>query len=145
MAKINQRSWRVPGRRTKRKAWGYTTVINGAQRRCYKADWTKEDAEKALSELVLNIEPPKKLPEITLAQAAERYLAEKARKRSLKEDKRLLAHLQSAFGPDTNLSDITASRVSAYKAQRLASASVRRKDENGQPTRLGAASINLVS
>jgi len=80
-----------------------------------------------------------------LAQAAERYLAEKARKRSLKEDKRLLAHLQSALGPDTNLSDITAGRISAYKAQRLASPSVRRKDENGQPTRLGAASINLVS
>jgi integrase len=142
MAKINQRAWRVPGRRTKRKAWGYTTVINGAQRRCYKAAWTKEDAEKALSELVLNIEPPKKRQEITLAQAAERYLAEKARKLSLGEDKRLLAHLKSAFGPDTNLSDITAGRISAYKAQRLASVSVRRKDENGQPARLGTASIN---
>lgn len=142
MAKINQRTWRVPGRRTKRKAWGYTTVINGAQRRCYKAAWTKEDAEKALSELVLNIEPPKKRPEITLAQAVERYLAAKARKRSIAEDRRLCAHLASAFGSDTQLSAITAGRISEYKAQRLASLSLRRKDEFGQPTRLSSASIN---
>jgi integrase len=142
MATVSQRAWAVPGRRTKHKAWGYTAVINGQQRRCYKSEWTKEDAQKALSELLLNIEPPKKGPEITLAQAVARYLAAKARKRSIAEDRRLCAHLASAFGSDTQLSAITAGRISEYKAQRLASLSVRRKDEYGQPTRLSAASIN---
>lgn len=36
MAKVNQRTWRIHGRRTKRKAWGFTTIINGKQKRCYQ-------------------------------------------------------------------------------------------------------------
>src|SRR5512134_2861185 len=98
MAKVTQRTWRLPGRRTKRKAWGFTAVIGGKQRRCYNAAWTKEDAEQALSERLLNIEPPKKAPKITLTDAADRYLAAKARKRSLGEDRRLLTHLTATFG-----------------------------------------------
>ena len=38
MAKVNQRPWRIPGQRTKRKAWGYTAQVDGTQRRCYRAD-----------------------------------------------------------------------------------------------------------
>src|SRR5205807_8223512 len=102
MAKVNQRKWKVPGERTKRKAWGFTTQLpcnpcphrhpeTGAvlhpdgvrQIRQYKAEWTQDDAEKALAAAVLNIEPAKRQAGgITFGVAAERYLATKARKRS---------------------------------------------------------------
>src|SRR5439155_1976 len=83
---------------------------------------TKEDAENALAARLLKLDPePKpKAPGLTLAQASERYLAAKARKRSLAKDRRYLEHFKSVLGADTALVDITASRISAYKAQRLA-------------------------
>jgi hypothetical protein len=31
MAQVNQRLWKIPGQRTKRKAWGFTAQINGKQ------------------------------------------------------------------------------------------------------------------
>ena len=38
MAQVNQRLWKIPGQRTKRKAWGFTARINGKQVRRYKAE-----------------------------------------------------------------------------------------------------------
>jgi integrase len=127
MAKVNQRKWKIPGQRTKRKAWGFTVVVDGKREKHYKAEWTQDEAEQALAELLLKIEqaPRTKAGGLTLAQAAERYLAAKARKRSLAEDKRLLEHLKASFGADTPLADITASRISEYKAQRLTNKSER--------------------
>ena len=91
MAQVNQRLWKIPGQRTKRKAWGFTAQINGKQVRRYKAEWTQDDAEAELAKALLQIEPPKpKTPSITLAEAAERYLATKARKRSLAKDRKTL-------------------------------------------------------
>jgi hypothetical protein len=29
MATVDQRSWRIPGQKTKRLAWGYTVTVNG--------------------------------------------------------------------------------------------------------------------
>ena len=144
MAKIRQRTWRVRGQRTKRKAWGFVTVENGNQVRCFKAEWTKEDAENALAARLLKIdqEPKVKAAGLTLAQAAERYLATKARKRSLAKDRRTLEHFKSMFGADAALADITASKISEYKAQRLAATSVRRKDAQGNGTLLSAAAVN---
>src|SRR2546430_2517094 len=144
MAKVRQRTWRVGGRRTKRKAWGFVTVENGKQVRCFKSEWTKEDAENALAARLLKIdqEPKVKAAGLTLAQAAERYLATKARKRSLAKDRRTLEHFKSMFGADAALADITASRISEYKAQRLAATSVRRKDAQGNGTLLSAAAVN---
>src|SRR5712692_10966384 len=98
MAKVNQRPWKVPGQRAKRKAWGFTVQVNEKdqkkQKRCYKAEWTREDAEKALAALLIQVEQqrPRKSSGLTLAQAAERYFATKARKRSLREDRRILQH-----------------------------------------------------
>ena len=47
MAKVRQRTWTIPGQRTKRKAWGYVTINErGKQVRCFKAEWTKEAARK---------------------------------------------------------------------------------------------------
>jgi hypothetical protein len=98
MAKVSQRVWRVLGQRgAKRKAWGYTAqVIEDGKRkqmRVYRAEWTREDAEKALAALLLQVEQQKATaPGLTLAQAIERYLATKARKRSLAKDRRTLEH-----------------------------------------------------
>ena len=49
----------------------------------------------------------------------ERYLAAKARKRTLRDDARILKHLEAYFGKDTPLADVTASRISEYKGHRL--------------------------
>jgi len=143
MAKVNQRPWRVPGQRTKRKAWGYTVQMDGKQKRVYKAEWTREDAEKALAARLLQVGPPKpKSSGLTLAQASERYLATKARKRSLREDKRILEHLKSALGADTLLTNLTASRISEYKTSRLGTVRKIGGGENAIDRTLTAAAIN---
>lgn len=74
--------------------------------------------------MTLKIEQPKpKDAGITVAQAVERYLAAKARKRTLTEDERILGHLKEHFGRDTALAEITASRISEYKGHRLTAVS----------------------
>ena len=129
MARVNQRPWIVPGQRGKRKAWGFTVQVDGRQKRVYKSEWTRDDAEKALAAFLLKVEEPKaKTSGLTFAQAIERYLAAKAKKRSLDDDRRLLEHLKLAFGADTPLAEITAGRISAYKIERLRT-KVRRDSE----------------
>jgi integrase len=81
-------------------------------------------------------------PNMTLSEAFERYFKAKARKRSLGEDRRQAGHLAEAFGKATPLRAVTAGRISAYREQRLAALSVRRKDADGNPTPLSAAAIN---
>src|SRR2546426_5210591 len=120
MAQVNQRAWKAPGQRAKRKAWGFTAQINGRQIRRYKTEWTQDDAERELA-AALQMEPERPNDaSITLAAAAERYLGLKARKRTFTEDKRTLEHLKAAFGETTLLAQITADRISKYKARRLA-------------------------
>jgi integrase len=139
MAKVRQFAWKLPGQRTKRKAWGYVGMKDGKQFRMFKSEWTREDAETALSAFKLNIEEPKAAASsITFAVAGERYLAVKARKRGLAEDKRLLGHLAAFFGKDTPLAELTASRISDYKGHRLSTAR-----KIGEDTRLLAgATVN---
>ena len=75
MTKVTQRLRRIPGQRTRRRAWGYTAQIveNGQrkQKRCYKAGRTRDDAEKELAALLLKVEqqPKAPVPSLTLAQA----------------------------------------------------------------------------
>jgi integrase len=143
LAKVNQRPWKTPGQRTKRKAWGYTVQVDGKQMRVYKAEWTREDAEKALAARLLQVEQPKpKSSGLTLAQATERYLADKARKRSLGEDKRIVEHLKSALGADTPLANLTASRISEYKTSRLGAVRKISEGYNVIERRLTAAAVN---
>jgi integrase len=111
--------------------------------RRYKAEWTQDDAEAELAKALLQIEPEKpKGPGITLAQAADRYLATKARKRTIEADRRQLELLKAEFGEETPLAEITASRISEYKAKRLAA--VRRIGEGvtAVERRLTAAAVN---
>jgi hypothetical protein len=46
VASVQQREWKIPGQRTKRKAWGWTAEINGKRKKSYRAEWTRDDAEK---------------------------------------------------------------------------------------------------
>jgi integrase len=143
MARVNQRLWKIPGQRTKRKAWGFTAQINGKQVRRYKAEWTLDDAEAELAKALLQIEPLKpKGPGITLAQAADRYLANKTRKRTIEADRRQLDLLKAEFGGETPLSEITASRISEYKAKRLAAVRKIGEGETAIERRLTAAAVN---
>jgi len=143
MAKVNQRLWKIPGQRTKRKAWGFTAQINGKQVRRYKAEWTQDDAEAELAKALLEIEPARpKGPGITLAQAADRYLATKARKRTIEADRRQLDLLKAEFGEETPLTQITASRISGYKAKRLAAVRKVGEGETAFERRLTAAAVN---
>jgi len=81
-------------------------------------------------------------PGVTLAQAADRYLASKARKRTIDADRRQLELLKAEFGAETPLAEITASRISEYKAKRLAA--VRKIGQGGAAVdrRLTAAAVN---
>jgi integrase len=143
MAQVNQRLGKIPGQRTKRKAWGFTAQINGKQVRRYKTEWTQDDAEAELAKALLKIEPAMpKVSGMTFSEAAERYIATKARKRSLALDRHWLGHLKVEFGPETPLAEITASRIAEYKDKRLSAVTARRKNADGQPARLSAATIN---
>jgi len=143
MARVNQRLWKLPGQRTKRKAWGFTAQINGKQVRRYKAGWTQDDAEAELAKALLQVEPTKsKCVGITLAEATERYLASKARKRTIDADRRQLDLLNAEFGGETPLVEITASRISEYKAKRLAAVRKIGEGEAAVERRLSAAAVN---
>jgi integrase len=116
VATVNQRLWKVPGQRTKRKAWGYTAVINGKRVKSYKTEWSKEQAEEALAKALLQIKAPKAEGSgITFAEAKSRYLAAKARKKSIRGD----ARYESVFGAEMPLVEITGSRISGWKSERL--------------------------
>ena len=145
MAKVFQRVWRSGPRKVKRAAWGYTVQIDGKQERRFSEEWTKEDAEKALASRQLGLVAPSSAqPPLgrTFAEAVERYLAAKARKRSLARDRAFLEHLKAEFGADTPLSEITASRISEYRDRRLGATTTRYRDAEGQPRALSAATIN---
>ena len=131
MAEVRQRTWKLPGQRTRRLAWGFTVTINGKRVRQYRTEWTKDDAERELAKVKLGLEQSKaeaQAPGITLKEAAGRYLAAKTRKKSLETDKLHLAMFRSAWGDDTPLAQITGAKISAWKAERLATVSRRTKE-----------------
>lgn len=138
MSLVRQRTWTIPGMKTKRKAWGFTVTVDGKRKRYQSAEWTKEQAQDELAKVLLQIEQEPKAEEstFTLAQGVGRYLAVKARKKTIEESRRHLKHLLSAFGGDTPLAALTANRISEYRAQRLGVVS----KQTGQ--HLSAAAIN---
>src|SRR5438874_10313092 len=110
MAKVQQRTWAIPGQRAKRKAWGFTLQLeDGRREKHYRAEWTREDAEAELAKALLQVAPAKpKGAGLTLGQACARYLTLMARKKSLANDTRIVKHLKAELGEDTPLADITA-------------------------------------
>ena len=118
-------------------------MVGGKQERKYSAEWTKEDAEKALAARLLSLEPKALAPEsptMTLGQAKEKYLAVKQAegKRSIRDDRQNLHRLVAALGVDTPLGEITASRIADYKVQR-AQATVKR---NAKEQPIAPATVN---
>ncbi len=138
MAEVGQRSWRVPGQRSKRLAWGYTVTVNGKRVRQYRSEWTKQNAEEALAKARLGLEQEtqKSAAVITLGQAVESYLASKVRKKSIKDDERHLKTFLVAFGSSLPLVQVTSARINAWKSDRLAAICPQTKEP------YSAASIN---
>jgi integrase len=144
MAQITEKVWtkRSPtGHKINMTSWGFTVQINGKQQKRFNADWTKEDARDALAKFLLDKNQLKTKP-ITLADAAVRYEQAKARKRSLREDKRILRRLLAHFGRETKLDKLTANAISRYRDQRFAAGSKSRKGKDGKARPLTAAAVN---
>jgi integrase len=145
MAEVNQRAWRPRGQRAKKKAWGYTIQVDGKQVKSYRAEWTKDDAEKELAKVKLGIEqaPKATATGITLGEASDRYVKEKSRKRTVAEDRRLFDRvLLPALGKETPLADVTAAAISKFRSDRLGTTSPRRKKDDGSSAPIAAASVN---
>jgi integrase len=144
--KITKRTWISRPSGKKKTAWGYTTTDeSGKQVKSFREDWTRDDAKQAYEKYVLDggrlRAPGDPIPTMTFAQACARYLAVK-RKKSLAEDKRTLESLKAEFGEHTPLAELTASRISEYKAKRLAATRKVGKGEKATDKPLTAAAIN---
>jgi integrase len=118
--KVRQFTWTYEGQT--KKAWGYTVTVEG--KRVRRAGFgSRAEATEAL-DLLLHPAPVAALPPVvevlTLKVAFTRYEMEKARKRSLVADQRNAKCLMAVFGEDTPLHEITASKISAYRASRIA-------------------------
>jgi integrase len=114
--------------------------VDGKQIRKFDATWDKDGARAALvarlgspapgqlppegGELPL---PTRSEPGLTFGAAVSRYLKAKARKKSIANDARHLRRLMAVFGADTPLRAITASRISAWKEDRLVAVSPKTK------------------
>jgi len=140
---VRRRTWtkRGPtGHQIRVTSWGFTVQANGRQRRRFNAAWTKETAQEALAKFLLQTDQPT-TNLITFADAAERYAQAKARKRSIREDKKTLKRLLAHFGRETKLDKLTANVISQYRDQRLLAGSQNRKSEDGRPLPLSAAAV----
>ena len=142
---VTQRTWisKGPsGRKVKRTAWGFTTYAGTKRVKKFDAAWDREAAEQALARFMLGVPEPKTTTEapagasMTFQAAIERYLQERSRKKSASHDALYLRQLSAALGASTPLVQLTASRISAYKAERIAAVN----PKTGQP--YAAASIN---
>jgi len=109
----------------KRTAWYFDVVSNGGRVRRQYASQTEAETElenfRDEQKNPKSVEPLEATPEpVTLAQAFDRFLALKARKPTAHEFRRVAEHLKAAFGAETLLTEITAAKISEYKAARLA-------------------------
>jgi integrase len=117
---VRKRKWSHEGR--KRSTWGWTLNVDGKQVR-RQGFASSEEAQTDLDAYREQIKAPtitaETQPAMTLGEAFDRYLALKARKKTVDEDARNAKLLIVEFGKDTPLSELTASRVSAYREARL--------------------------
>src|SRR3989475_5996625 len=132
------------GKVTKRTAYEYTVLVDGKRQR--KQFPSQAEALEALDALKEESKRPKApdAPSLTLAEALTQCLSLKARRAraTVSEYERIAEHLKAVFGADTPLSEITASRISEYKAQRLAAVRTIGDGNNAVKRRLSAAAIN---
>ena len=86
--------------------------MNGKQVRCFREEWPKEDAEKALAARQLGL---------TLGAMLETFLEARAkskRNKSVGDDRERSQPLLAFFGADTPVSAITTARVADYRLHR---------------------------
>lgn len=138
---IRKRSWLHEGQ--KRTSFEFTIVVerDGGKKRIRRTFPTRAEANEALTATKEEIKNPTPAPaapvaSITLSEAFTRYFKTKTRKKSLAEDQRIAKHLLAEFGPETQLAEITSSRIAAYQEGRLAITKSRRGGK------LSAASVN---
>jgi len=133
MATVIKRTWLSRGQtghKVRKVAWGYTLQLqDGTRERRFSAEWDEDAAEKALAARILEGEQAAQeaAAPVTFGEAVDRYLAAKSRKRSVKDDERHLTAFKTYFGAATPLTEITAGRISAWKAERLAATCPRTK------------------
>jgi len=126
MADVIKRIWRSGPRKVKRIAWGYTMQKDGKQIRVTRADWTEDDAQKALAAALLgrDVPPAAAAPAVkTLGQLATEYLDFKRAKgkRSLADDALALTRrILPWFGAQTPVTEMTALRIAQYDRERSA-------------------------
>src|SRR3989442_137724 len=115
--RVTKRAWVHQGH--KRTAYVFDIAANGQRvRRQYP---TRAEAQAALDAFKEELKNPKPATStLTLGDAVERYLQAKSRKRSLASDKAFLNWFKDYFGAETLLAQVTAARISAWKAERLA-------------------------
>jgi len=121
--KVKKRTWTWQGK--KRTAWYFDVISNGDRVRRQYASQTEAETElenfRDEKKNPKPVEIVKATPEpLTLAKAFDDFLALKARKPTAHEFRRVAEHLKSAFGAQTPLAEITAAKISEYKAARLA-------------------------
>jgi integrase len=118
-------------------AWGWSLNVDGKQVR-KQGFLSQDEAQTALDAFRVEKLAPSvpKAATISLKDGFDRFFVAKARKRTLRNDRRQATHLMSVFGETTLLTEITAGKVSAYQEQRLSGTSPR----TGRP--LTAAAIN---
>jgi len=125
MARVVKRIWKSPGpagRPVRKVAWGYTLQVNGKQERKFSAAWSKQDAQEALAERVLERDEPKPPPEPkTFGEVAKEYLEFKRAKgkRTLLDDEQRLTRVLRWFGTDTPITEVTAQRIAQYDRERV--------------------------
>lgn len=130
MGSVYKRTWKTRGAtKVRREAWGYSLVVRGRQERVIRMEWTKDDAQNALTARMLErdvVRTPAPAT-MTFGDAVARYTQEKARKRTVSEDVRHLTGFAAEFGVATPLAEITAARISAWRGARLAALNPRTK------------------
>lgn len=110
--KITKRTWRWQGR--KRIAYALDVVVNGERtRRQYPS---RAEAQEELDKFREEARVKRTdRPVLSFSDAITRYLASKARRKSLPEVTRILESFKAAFGADTPLHEITAPRSASRR------------------------------
>src|SRR5256884_6531927 len=115
--KVTRRTWVYQGH--KRTAYVYDVQVAGRRvRRQYPTRAEAQTAPDAYREEAANPTPAAR--RLMFGEAVALYLETKSRKRSIRSDERFLTWFKDYFGAETPLAQITAAKISAWKAERLA-------------------------
>jgi integrase len=133
MPSVFKRTWLGPGpkgRKVRKISWGYTLQVGGKQIRRFSAKWSRDDAQNALAERLLERDAPKEPAKPkALAAVIDEYLEFKRAKgkRSVHHDEYRLRRIKAWFGSDTPITEVTAQRIAQYDRARATEKSRRKR------------------